>query len=348
MNRHLTLLFLCVVLLSGCQTYEQIAIDYMIPAQITFPNEFKRVAIVNNTNLNANDSANFLPPNTTIATQTLAETIALTNYFEEVVICDSALRQHDDSYRESFLTRQEVVNLTEELDVDFIISLEDVILNLRKSSIYNPEWSAHREVADLKVYSLVNVYSDRRSEPILKYIAQDSIFWENYGATAEMAKASLISQKNMIEEGSTFAGALPVSYLIPHWKTVNRTLFNSGSVHMRDAAHLARSNEWEDAYTLWVKEYESTKSKKRKMWCANNIAVYYEMKDEITKSLEWARIAESLSIDLFDKDGQVERFGSFIDIPYIHFFKLYTAELEKREANLPALSIQMQRHNDDF
>ena len=192
------------------------------------------------------------------------------------------------------------------------------------------------------------LYSDRRSEPILKYIAQDSIFWENYGATAEMAKASLISQKNMIEEGSTFAGALPVSYLIPHWKTVNRTLFNSGSVHMRDAAHLARSNEWEDAYTLWVKEYESTKSKKRKMWCANNIAVYYEMKDEITKSLEWARIAEYLSIDLFDKDGQVERFGSFIDIPYIHFFKLYTAELEKREANLPALSIQMQRHNDDF
>ena len=219
---------------------------------------------------------------------------------------------------------------------------------LFRSSVYHPEWNSHQAAIDLKVYSFINVYTDRRSEPILKYVAQDSIFWDSYGNTSENAIASLVSKNVVIKEGSAFAGTLPVAYLIPHWKTANRTLFNSGSVHMRDAAHLARSNEWDEAYELWYKEYEGSKNKKRKMWCANNIAVYYEMKDEISKSLEWAKIAESLSIELFDKDGQVERFGSFIDIPYIHFFKLYTTELEKRVANLTALSIQMQRHNDDF
>ena len=33
---------------SSCQTVEQLSIDYMLPAEISFPNELKRVAVVNN------------------------------------------------------------------------------------------------------------------------------------------------------------------------------------------------------------------------------------------------------------------------------------------------------------
>ena len=34
---------------SSCQTIEQIPIEYMMPAEINFPPELRRVAIVNNT-----------------------------------------------------------------------------------------------------------------------------------------------------------------------------------------------------------------------------------------------------------------------------------------------------------
>lgn len=40
-------IFFCL-LLSSCQSLEQLSIDYMIPAEISFPPMLKRVAIVNN------------------------------------------------------------------------------------------------------------------------------------------------------------------------------------------------------------------------------------------------------------------------------------------------------------
>ena len=295
MNRHLTLLLLTCFCLGACQTYEQVAIDYMIPAKITFPNEFRRVAIVNNVTTNANDSINFLPADAKVASQQLAETIALTNYFDEVVICDSALRQKDASYRESFLNPKEIATLIKEMDVDFLISLEDVALKVERDTQYRPDWNAHQAVADMKVYSLVNVYSDRRTEPILKYVAQDSIFWESFGGTPENAGNSLPSRKVMIKEGSEFAGSIPVSYLIPHWQNANRTLLNNGSIHMRDAAFHVRETNWVEAFELWRNEYAPCKRQKRKMGSANKIAVYYEMTDDLTKRLPWSNLDGALS-----------------------------------------------------
>ncbi len=348
MNKQLTLLFIACICLGACQTYEQVAIDYMVPAKITFPNEFRSVAVINNVTTTANDSANFIPADAKVATQELAETLALTNYFDEVVICDSALRQHDTAYRESFLTQQEVIDLTKELDVDFLISLEDMALKLEKANHYHPDWNAHQAVADMKVYSLVNVYSGRRTEPILKYVAQDSIFWESFGGTPENASASLPSRKVMSKEGSEFAGSIPVAYLIPHWKSANRTLFNNGSIQMRDAAFHVKSNNWDDAFELWTKEYQSSKSKKRKMYCANNIAVYYEMSDNIEKSLEWANKAKELATEIYGTEEKAQRIGGFTEIPYIYYFQIYSTELERRNVNLSSLRLQMQRHRDDF
>ena len=38
----------CALLLGGCQTVEQLSIDYMLPAEVSFPPILKRVAVVNN------------------------------------------------------------------------------------------------------------------------------------------------------------------------------------------------------------------------------------------------------------------------------------------------------------
>ncbi|GAE82486.1 hypothetical protein JCM10512_692 [Bacteroides reticulotermitis JCM 10512] len=42
---------LIVLTLSGCQTIEQLSIDYMQPAEITFPAQLRKVAVVNNTSV---------------------------------------------------------------------------------------------------------------------------------------------------------------------------------------------------------------------------------------------------------------------------------------------------------
>ena len=43
-----SLLVCCVLLFSGCQSIEQLSIDYMLPAEVSFPSALRRVAVVNN------------------------------------------------------------------------------------------------------------------------------------------------------------------------------------------------------------------------------------------------------------------------------------------------------------
>ena len=111
--------------LQACQTVEQISVDYMMPADISFPTELKRVAIVNNMpNVPENklisrketkpkseteiaSRTDFYNGEARIATESLAESIAERNYFDLVVICDSALRSKDLHPREATLAQAE-------------------------------------------------------------------------------------------------------------------------------------------------------------------------------------------------------------------------------------------------
>ena len=144
-----TLLLLFCLAFSSCQTIEQIPIEYMMPAEINFPPELRRVAIVNNTSSVPDNkwiesdrsrkddeiarAVAYNNGDAKIAAESLAEAIANENYFDEVIICDSALRANDKFAREETLTQEEVKELTENLDVDFLISLENLQLKATKN-----------------------------------------------------------------------------------------------------------------------------------------------------------------------------------------------------------------------
>ena len=107
---HYCLLLMGSLLLGSCQSVEQLSIDYMLPAEVSFPATLKRVAVVNNMpnvpdnkliiteeeqKKSENEVArltNYYNGDAAITTESLAEALANENYFEEVVICDSALR----------------------------------------------------------------------------------------------------------------------------------------------------------------------------------------------------------------------------------------------------------------
>lgn len=177
------LLLLVILSFSSCQTIEELSIDYMLPAEIFFPAELKRVAIVNNTsatpdnNMIATDNSKkanqvsqsiaYHDGDATKTTQSLAEAIAHENYFEEVVICDSALRAKDILLRENQLSKQEVNELTEGLGVDFIISLENLQLKATRLIAYLPGWNCYQGTIDVKAYPTVKVYLPNRNGPMV-------------------------------------------------------------------------------------------------------------------------------------------------------------------------------------
>lgn len=358
----LSLLF-CLVFVS-CQTIEQIPIDYMMPADINFPSELRRVAIVNNTSaipdnkwiedektVSGNEVARAIAyhnGDAAIATESMAEAIADGNYFDEVVICDSALRANDKMAREEMLSKEEVEELTTELNVDFLIALENLQLKATKFIHYIPEWECYYGTIDLQTRPTIRIYVPNRTRPILTITPSDSIFWEEFGNTPAQVESHLINGKQMLKEASEFAGTVPVKHLLPHWTSATRHFYTNGSVNMRDATIYVHENAWDKAFKLWKQAFETSKSDKKKMYAAHNIAVYYELNDNVEEAEKWALKAQELArkVEKIDKEkkGKVEA----STIPNYVMISLYLSELQKRIAGLSSLNMQMSRFNDDF
>ena len=60
--------------------------------------------------------------------------------------------------RESTLSKEEVEKLTQSLDADFLIALENVQMRSIRKIEYLPEWGVYAGTLDLKVYPTVKVY----------------------------------------------------------------------------------------------------------------------------------------------------------------------------------------------
>ena len=202
--------------LCSCQSVEQLSIDYMLPAEVSFPATLKRVAVVNNMpnvpdnkliiteeeqKKSENEVArltNYYNGDAAITTESLAEALANENYFEEVVICDSALRSKDINPRESTLSRDEVLELTQNLDVDFLIALENIQMRSNRKISYMPDWGVFLGTVDVKVYPTVRIYLPNRKGPMVTINSNDSIFWEEAGNGEASVRSRLISEEDMV------------------------------------------------------------------------------------------------------------------------------------------------------
>ena len=358
------LTLLSCLILGSCQTIEQISIDYMVPAEINFPPELRRVGIVNNagaipdnkwieTRMSISDNESnrvtaYSHGDAGIATESLAKAMADGNYFDEVVICDSVLRANDKMAREETLSQEEVNELAGELDVDFLIALENLQLKATKNIHFLTDWQCYYGTIDLLAQPTVKIYIPNRIRPMLTITPSDSIFWEEYGSTPTYVENHLIKKEQMLKEASEFAGTIPVKHLLPYWTSATRQLYANGSVYMRDAIVYVREESWDKAFNLWKQAFEAAKSDKKKMYAAHNIAVYHEMEDNLPEAEKWALKAQELARKVEKIDDEKKGKQDLFRIPNYVMISLYLVDLQKRLNGLSVLNMQMSRFNDDF
>lgn len=349
-------------LLTACQSIQQLSIDYMLPAEASFPATLRKVAVVNNMpslptagqQLEDNDTlqapdeiarkSEIHAGDATIATEALAEALAEGNYFDQVIICDSALRAHDTVPRDGGLSVEEVNTLAHDLKADFLIALENVQLHATTRLHYIPEIPLHYGTVDVKTYTTCRIYLPGRQGPAGTVHCVDSIYWEEPDLPAGRTQLPIIPQKELIEAASDFAGTRPVSYLLPHWVTATRYLFTGGTVDMRDAAVYVREQNWSDAITLWKRLYDRKKGK-QKIYAACNIALGYEMQDSIGTAIQWAE--KAVQAAHAQAKGSAEKMDADdidpSDLSYYVLAYRYLQELQERQAGMARLKVQMQR-----
>ena len=213
---------------------------------------------------------------------------------------------------------------------------------------YLADWQCYYGTIDLLAQPTVKIYVPNRIRPMLTITPSDSIFWEEYGNTPAYVENHMIKEEQMLKEASEFAGTIPVKHLLPYWTSATRQLYANGSVYMRDAIIYVRENSWDKAFNLWQQAFETSKSDRKKMYAAHNIAVYHEMKDDIPEAEKWALKAQELARKVEKIDDEKKGKQDLSRIPNYVMISLYLVDLQKRMNGLSTLNMQMSRFNDDF
>lgn len=330
MKKSISLIALALgVVLSGCSSLQTISFDQLEAADISFPPAVRKVAVVDNMPVfSKNKDPKVISPEMggdgKIASEAFAKGLADANYFDQVIICDSALRVDDkDPEADKLLTKAEVQKLIDDLGVDLIFSFDQLHIKAKESAVFYSDYPVPVNVVSGVVTPVIRAYISTRLAPLLVVSKQDTLYWDINPS---------LSEEKIIKEASEYAAYLPVNHLLPHWKQVVRYYFDGGGVEMRDAGVCLRENDWNTAYELWNAAYEKKKGQ-QKMKAAYNIALYYEIKDDLQNAREWVDKAQKLV-----KPGSKEE----------QLLTFYSLELSTRAEKLTKLKIQMNRFDDNF
>lgn len=326
MKRTLLLINICLLSLSACTTISTVCYDRLQSAEVCFPDEVRRVGVINNvipSKLVSNEAVNVLDGDGDIMAEAFAQAVAETKYFDQVIISDSMGRERTSQNIEKGFSFNEIDNLIRSLDVDLLFSIDNLYVQLKDNSYVVPGVMTPIPIVDGIVTPIIRAYVHGRSAPLFVVNKSDSIYWE--------ITPSLDIQQ-IIKESSEFAASIPMRHLLPYWEEVNRYIFSGGCVEMRDANVYVQENNWGMASELWEEIYNHKKGK-TKMQAAYNLAVYYEMQNDFDMATKYLDEALGLS-----KENSSEK----------QMMEIFQIQLKTQLIKNQKLKMQLQRFDDIF
>lgn len=320
MKTKITVLLLVLCLFSACTTLQTISFERLQAADVSYPDQVRTVGVINYAPQDKQERDSILGlwnGDGMVTVESLAREIAATDYFNQVVVCDSALRPVGMG-NEEILPMSQADSLIQALGVDMLFAVEQVRIELKEGSLFHTELMVDVPAVDGVITPLVRAYVSGRNAPLFSISKTDTICW---------VVSPELTFGQIVQEASDFAATLPVSYLLPHWKEMNRYYFDGGNMEMRDAGVYIREQNWEGAAALWQKLHDGRKGKV-KMRAAYNLALNYELQGDYERAKEYLDTALSLA-----SEGSWEH----------QLIEYYRLQLDEQARDNRMLQIQMKR-----
>lgn len=320
MKTKITVLLLVLCLFSACTTLQTISFERLQAADVSYPDQVRTVGVINYAPQDKQERDSIIGlwnGDGMVTVESLAREIAATDYFNQVVVCDSALRPVGMG-NEEILPMSQADSLIQTLGVDMLFAVEQVRIELKEGSLFHTELMVDVPAVDGVITPLVRAYVSGRNAPLFSISKTDTICW---------VVSPELTFGQIMQEASDFAATLPVSYLLPHWKEMNRYYFDGGNMEMRDAGVYIREQNWEGAAALWQKLHDGRKGKV-KMRAAYNLALNYELQGDYERAKEYLDTALSLA-----SEGSWEH----------QLIEYYRLQLDEQARENRMLQIQMKR-----
>lgn len=173
--------------------------------------------------------------------------------------------------------------IADSTSADVLLSF-DHFYTLDGLAYFSHEYTARRAV---QVHYSWTGYDLKNRKLAFHFAKADTIFWSNYAELKKEALAGLPPRKDAVLNAADIAGENTANFLVPHWTTVERMIYESGNVDLKPAQQLAIEGRWLEAAELWKKNVNNP-NKNIAAKCKYNMAVACEMNDELEAALNWA------------------------------------------------------------
>lgn len=338
------LITLTGILSISCSGLKYMTVETREPAQVTLPVDVMRITIVNNVVQQPDDIGHYLTQlgrsgterakasSDSIAifyTEALTQFLNEEDYFQQVTFYNKPLREDSDFFREQALSPEKMNDIRKETNADAVISLDKLIVETDKREHFRQQGYTYSDMTG-KIQSVIRAYLPTMDGKIPTVQYTDSLHWEGFDIQDNLAYSEMMlpSREEAMKILAVRAAEKMTNVFAPHWEMQDRWYYTMPNTLMREGENFAKGADWENAINKWELFYNSQSNKTSKAKAASNIALAYEMSDDMDKAFEWAKKAN----DLFNEStspNSLERKRS----------QLYMNEIERRRSTTNSIDM---------
>lgn len=315
MKRTLFSAFIIFITLSSCTVYKEYTIEIYKPGAIAVPPNVKNIALVYRNFKYRGDSLQHYykkdnrlvkskndPPGmdsilANYALKELAANLKDRNTFNQIHIFPGAFKPHTGKKLPP-LQSGLVKKLTSSSQSDLLISLETFSYFFSEYS-GTPDVPKSKEVITAAVWA---VYDPQTTKVIERKTMIDTIFWNNYDENGKKLKgAKLPPRKTALKIAAQMVGESYSKRFFASWEKVTRLYSVPPPADFSTAASFVEKDDWENAILIWER-YAQSKNGRMAIDARYNLALAYEMKDDIDTAWKWLNSALQLATSYKSKE----------------------------------------------
>lgn len=323
-----------ITLLTSCNTTNTLVLDVEKPATLILPQNVKNVTFVYNDvpqpdsighydytqstvgNYNINVPSDSID---IIFMQTLANTLIEKDGIENIQVYEHPTRLDNDYLKKDSLLPNNIIQIAQNTDADAVVSIDR--LYLESTINYIPELLIEGlvvKVLDLKANVVLQIHSNSGNTMSPPILLTDSIYWSELdNNTGIIDSANIPSQETALKVGADHIAKKVRSSFAPYWSSEPRFYYGDNKAAIKELT----LNNFLKARDLWIIDFEKESNTKKQARLANNIALTFELTDNLTDAIKWIQV----SCELFEENQD-----NYIDKNHLANSTFYRDQLTQR------------------
>lgn len=331
MNLKLMPALLLLMLFSSCTIYREYRIEVYKPGELVIPAMKENAAVVyrnfkypgdtlqnfyrkENKLVKANDEDNLDSMLVNACLNELALNLKNKNVYREVPVFPYQTFERHSQENLTDLPGDVISQLTKDANADLLISLETFSLFF---STYPEAFNTPltNEVVTVAVWGIYNPENGSRME---RKTMIDTIYWNGYDAEGNLQQNYRPPpRRKALELAAAMAGESFAKRFYPTWQTEKRMYSVPPLPDFSEAAFFLEEGKWDEAIALW-KNYTDDRNGKMAIDARYNLALAYEMKEDLKTAQKWLSEAHKLAKTYRSKNN-------------LQMIQLYQKALDKRQ-----------------